>query len=80
MKNKKLICNFCGIEDSEQNPVIAGDNATICQSCAKSAYDIIQNHKDGVDITNQKGITSKLNNTQKIMTPKELKSILDEYV
>ena len=80
MKKQKLICAFCGIEDSEQNPVIAGDNATICQSCAKSAYDIIQNHKNSSsDITEiSKDI---LTQTQEaILTPKELKSILDEYV
>lgn len=79
MKKNKLICDFCGVEDSDQNPVIAGENATICQVCAKSAYDIIQNHKEnsGQDHETEEPISSV---AHKILTPKELKSILDEYV
>ena len=82
MKKEKLICDFCGIEDSDQNPVIAGENATICQVCAKSAYDIIQSHKDGsVDgEVSQQLDTQELGDVQKILKPKELKSILDDYV
>jgi ATP-dependent Clp protease ATP-binding subunit ClpX len=68
---EKLICDFCGVEDSIDNPIISGDNASICQSCAKEAYDIMSSHKQ--------------NNIQKteetkILTPKELKFILDDYV
>jgi ATP-dependent Clp protease ATP-binding subunit ClpX len=82
MKKEKLTCDFCGIEDTEQNPVIAGENATICQVCAKSAYDIIQNHKDENNISsNENNVEEVLSKTLcKIHTPKELKSILDEYV
>ncbi len=80
MKKQKLICDFCGIEDTEQNPVIAGDKATICQSCAKSAYDIIESHKtENGDLNSL--VPSETNNAiQNILTPKELKTILDEYV
>ena len=80
MKKEKLICDFCGIEDSVENPVIAGENATICQSCAKSAYDIIEKHKSETsDDSEMKEISSE-SVKQNILTPKELKSILDEYV
>ena len=80
MKKEKLICDFCGVDDSKENPVIAGENATICQVCAKSAYDIIEKHKSELA-----GYTESLENDsvvleQKILTPKELKAILDEYV
>ena len=76
MKKKKMICDFCGVDDSEHNPVISGDNAKICQSCAKSAYEIIESHKndtieEDLSIDNEK---------QEILSPKELKEILDEYV
>jgi len=77
MKKEKLICDFCGAEDNDQNPVIAGENATICQSCAKSAYDIIESHKKENGLEEA---SNKENKIQKILTPKELKSILDEYV
>ena len=81
MKKQKLVCDFCGIEDSEQNPVISGDKATICQVCAKSAYDIIEGHKNSPDdISDQEFVSNESNTEQKILAPKELKSILDEYV
>jgi ATP-dependent Clp protease ATP-binding subunit ClpX len=75
MSKENTICDFCGVHDSEENPVIAGDNATICQSCAKSAFEIIQNHRT----THQKHETTE-ERVYKILTPKELKEILDDYV
>jgi ATP-dependent Clp protease ATP-binding subunit ClpX len=83
MKNKKILCDFCGVEDSNENPIISGDKATICQSCAKSAYDIIQTHKTKTNNSaSSKDIVEDLPQTtmQKIHTPKELKAILDDYV
>ncbi len=80
MKKERLICDFCGIEDSDHNPVIAGENATICQVCAKSAYDIIQSHKDGDDTAIDTKKNTNIEDAKKILTPKELKKILDEYV
>ncbi len=74
--NKKLICDFCGTEDSASNPIISGDNATICQSCAKEAYEIINNHKGETKLETAKTPEEDLS----ILAPKELKAILDEYV
>ena len=79
----KLICDFCGIDDSSNNPIISGDNATICQSCAKEAFEIISSHKD------EDKVESKLTKIEEepveqneisMLTPKELKAILDDYV
>ena len=80
MKNEKLICDFCGIKDIIENPVIAGENARICQTCAKSAYDIIEKHKS--DSSHNKELSNIEDNAiiTNILTPKELKVILDEYV
>jgi ATP-dependent Clp protease ATP-binding subunit ClpX len=81
MKKEKLICDFCGITDSTENPVIAGENATICQSCAKSAYDIIETHK--TELSGEKNVTetqTEIVKKEDILTPKELKVILDDYV
>ncbi len=78
--NKKLICDFCGTEDSSNNPIISGDNATICQSCAKEAFEIITSHKNE-DKIEKKIIEKKEEITSiAILTPKELKAILDDYV
>lgn len=72
----KLICDFCGANDTKANPIITGDNACICKSCVGAAYDIMSG--DLVDPeTNSK--TEKVENI-KIKTPAELKKILDEYV
>ena len=72
----KMICDFCGVENSTENPVISGDKATICKACAKSAYEIINNHQSQSDNTEDNdNITPK-----EILTPKELKNILDQYI
>jgi len=78
MKKEKIKCDFCGVEDSEKNPLISGEHATICQTCAKSAYEIIQNHKSENVEGEVIGLEEDI--VQKILTPKELKSILDDYV
>ncbi len=76
---KKLICDFCGIEDNSSNPIISGDNATICQSCAKEAFEIISSHKKE-DKVDEKKEAVQTNEEISMLTPKELKSILDDYV
>ena len=67
-------CSFCGSVESEDNPLLAApDNkAFICKNCVLHAYDIImgavkaKQQKSGGDI--------------KLLTPKEIKKHLDEYV
>ncbi|VAY87424.1 ATP-dependent Clp protease ATP-binding subunit ClpX [hydrothermal vent metagenome] len=75
----KLICDFCGVDNHPNNPIISGDNATICQSCVQEAFEIIDNHKNEENIkknTTKDNIRERL----KITTPKELKSNLDDYI
>ena len=76
----KLICDFCGCEDSSNNPIISGDNSTICQSCAKEAYEIISSHKTEDKIENKIAQTNEVKSDIAILAPKELKAILDDYV
>jgi len=80
--DKKIVCDFCGVSDSVENPVISGDKSSICKMCAKSAYEIIESHQGGHDLDNiniSKETTSE-DDIQKILKPKELKEKLDEYV
>ena len=72
----KLICDFCGANDTKANPIITGDNACICKACVGAAYDIMSG--DFVD-GETKSKPEKVENI-KIKTPAELKKILDEYV
>lgn len=81
MSKEILVCDFCGVEDSDSNPIISGEKSNICKSCAKSAYDIICSHQNGEDLDSE----IVLNNEEKkehkkLQTPKEMKEILDQYV
>jgi ATP-dependent Clp protease ATP-binding subunit ClpX len=64
------VCNFCGAEDSEQNPLLAGEDAYICKNCVLSAHKIILG-----DLA-----ASKEEVTKGEVAPKKLKEALDGYV
>ncbi|WP_456392149.1 ATP-dependent Clp protease ATP-binding subunit ClpX [Nitratifractor sp.] len=70
MPNKK--CSFCGSAESEENPLIAGNNAYICSNCVVSAYKILFGEEE------ENGTGSDFN--PRLLTPKELKELLDQYV
>jgi len=76
--SKNQRCDFCGVQDTKENPVISGDNSSICKTCAKSAYEIISSHQDNKEDMQLSNINEK--KEQKILKPKELKDILDQYV
>jgi len=66
-------CSFCGSVETEENPLLASpDNkAFICKNCVLQAYEIIlgsikKSKKEKKDI--------------KLLTPKDIKAYLDEYV
>ena len=65
-------CSFCGSVETEENPLLAApDNkAFICKNCILTAYDIIM------------GSIKKEHKPKdlKLLTPKEIKKHLDEYV
>lgn len=71
---RKNICDFCGLSETKVNPIIQGEQATICYSCATSATEIMSGHI-------QKN-TKKTEETPvvDIKSPKELKEFLDGYV
>ena len=65
-------CSFCGSVETEENPLLASpDNkAFICKNCVLQAYDIIMGAAK-----RQKKVEGL-----KLLTPKEIKKHLDEYV
>ncbi|MCK5294438.1 MAG: hypothetical protein KAJ49_07295, partial [Arcobacteraceae bacterium] len=66
------ICDFCGVQDNEKNPVISGDKSSICKVCAKSAYDIIvghQNDESDTLVKMDKSNNVQVKKEQKILTP-----------
>jgi ATP-dependent Clp protease ATP-binding subunit ClpX len=69
-------CSFCGSVESEDNPLLAApDNkAFICKNCVTTAYEIIM----GAEV--KKEAKKKKLKAIKLLTPKEIKAHLDEYV
>jgi ATP-dependent Clp protease ATP-binding subunit ClpX len=71
MTNKA--CSFCKANESEENPLIAGDSAYICSNCVVSAYKILfgeeEHAENAIDLE-----------AHTLYTPKEIDSMLSEYV
>ncbi len=65
-------CSFCGSLETEENPLLAApDNkAFICKNCVLTAYEII------MGAVKEENIPKDL----KLLSPKEIKKHLDEYV
>jgi len=68
--NTQRKCSFCGAADSMENPLLAGNNVYICKNCVLSAYKIITGD---VDEEIEPG-------DRELMTPRQLKEALDQYV
>jgi len=66
-------CSFCGSVETEDNPLLAApDNKSfICKNCVIQAFDIIMGA-----VKQQKEVKGEI----KLLTPKEIKAHLDEYV
>ncbi len=71
-KNDKdsLFCSFCGKNQKEVKKLIAGPTVFVCDECVELCMDIIK------DDTNNKKIKIK----QNIPKPREINSILNDYV
>ncbi len=65
-------CSFCEAKETEENPLIAGENAYICSNCVVSAYKILL----GEDIDDSHVDTGSYT----LYTPKEINTLLGEYV
>ena len=77
----KLKCDFCGAQDSTENPIITGDNASICQSCVTAAYDIMSGKEpSSTEVTQYQEGEEEKGADIKHFTPAEMKALLDDYV
>lgn len=68
---KLLYCSFCGKSQNEVRKLIAGPNSYICDECVDLCNDII---REEIQEAEQK------EGRESLPTPKEIKTILDEYV
>ncbi len=69
---KLLYCSFCGKSQHEVRKLIAGPSVFICDECIELCNDIIREESSG----DKGGRTARSD----LPTPKEICSILDEYV
>jgi ATP-dependent Clp protease ATP-binding subunit ClpX len=69
MARKK--CSFCNTTEKRNNPFIAGNGVYICSNCVTSAYKILFGEDEK---------TNKNNENVKLLIPKEIHKILNDYV
>jgi len=66
-------CSFCSATESEENPLIAGENVYICSNCVVSAYKILFGEEEQEESKAELGAHT-------LYTPKEINGLLDEYI
>jgi ATP-dependent Clp protease ATP-binding subunit ClpX len=67
--NDNLFCSFCGKNQKEVQKLIAGPAVYICDECIQLCSEIIEEEKGKEDKA-----------TDRLLVPKEIKSMLDDYV
>jgi len=67
-------CSFCGSKESSDTRLIAGDDVFICEHCVISAHKIFFGDVQESVTTNDESFA------QELLTPKELKKVLDDFV
>lgn len=71
-------CSFCGRTKKDALVLIAGINGHICELCVEQAHDIIHSELD--ESSSSDGASELSGQLPKGMTPKKIKSFLDDYV
>ncbi len=70
--NEQFFCSFCGKNQKEVRKLIAGPSVYICNECIKLCGEIIEDE--------EKEKKSELLGTRDLLTPKQIKEMLDAYV
>jgi len=66
-------CSFCKSKERADNRLLAGENIYICENCVISAYKIFYGDEEQEE-------EQKMDLDLNLFTPKELKSVLDDFV
>jgi ATP-dependent Clp protease ATP-binding subunit ClpX len=69
-------CNFCNTPESENNPLIAGNNTYICSNCVVSAHKIFF----GESSQSSEDDSLIYDDESQLYIPSEIKEMLDDYV
>ena len=71
---KNIRCSFCGQPQDSVRKIIAGPGVYICDECVNLCNGIIEN-----ELLNEID-EEYIEESEKIISPKEIKAILDDYV
>lgn len=74
-ETRVVCCSFCGKNQNEVLRLIAGQGVYICNECVELCQSILE---DGSDIVRRR--SAPAGNPPALLTPKEIKKGLDEYV
>ena len=69
-EGKLLYCSFCGKSQHEVRKLIAGPSVFVCDECVELCNDIIREELQG----------NEPSGLEELPTPKDIKTVLDEYV
>lgn len=75
MSSSKKVCSFCGVEEDENTPLLAGESAYICSNCVASASKIF--FDEAIEIEEEQ-FTEEI--THILYTPKEVHQLLNDYI
>ncbi|MBR2785971.1 MAG: ATP-dependent Clp protease ATP-binding subunit ClpX [Clostridia bacterium] len=74
-QNKTIRCSFCGKTQEVVQRIIAGPGVYICNECISVCNNIIED-----DLYEDPDTAYTLDEAEKLPTPAQIKSVLDEYV
>ena len=72
---KNIKCSFCGKTQEHVDRIVAGPGVYICDECIEVCKNIIDN-----DSYNEEELGYSINEEEKLLSPREIKDILDKYV
>ena len=72
---KNVKCSFCGKTQEHVNKIVAGPGVYICDECVSVCKNIIDN-----ETYNEDEYGYAIKEEEKLLSPKEIKDILDKYV
>lgn len=73
---KNLRCSFCNKPQDKVRKLIAGDGVYICDECVEVCAEIVEEELYAKDYAETPVLKDEIN----LLTPREIKSFLDEYV
>lgn len=86
-REKSIVCNFCGKTQDEVDRMIIGPGVNICNECIELCYSLLTNEAEAEEEKSKMAARSARASTRssfrhdfKVLTPKEIKLGLDQYV